>query len=54
MNSRIDQWLDNVVETLADARAMLACFAVDHPALIASIDAALDQAQTLKHRAFQP
>lgn len=47
-------WLDRLIESLADARAMLACFGIGHPALVASIEAALDEAQALKQRALQP
>jgi hypothetical protein len=47
-------WLDRLIETLADARAMLACFGVGHRALVTSIEGALNEAQALKQRAIQP
>jgi hypothetical protein len=48
------EWLDQLIEALARARAMLACFCLEQPLLIAAIDAALDEAQALKQRALLP
>ncbi len=47
-------WLDRLIEMLADARAMLACFGVHDPALAAAIEAALDEADALKQCAIRP
>ena len=48
------EWLDQLIEALASARATLACFCVDQPSLIIAIDAALDEAHALKLHLLQP
>ena len=54
MNARVVIWLELLVEALAKARATLACFGIDEPDLTAAIDAALAEADALKHRAILP
>jgi NAD(P)H-nitrite reductase large subunit len=49
-----NQWLDRVIETLAEARAILACFGVDQPEIVEAIETALNEANALKQRTFQP
>ena len=46
-------WLEMLLITLADARAVLVCFGVDDPELADSIDGALAEAQALKQRAIR-
>jgi hypothetical protein len=43
--------MEQLIEVLAEARALVACYAIDHPALTASIEAAMTEAQALKQRA---
>jgi hypothetical protein len=54
MDHRTTLWLDSITETLAEARAVLACFGVDHPDLVARIEAAMDEARALKIAARVP
>jgi hypothetical protein len=48
------EWLDRISKALADARAVLACFGVDQPALATRIETALRQADDLKKRTQPP
>ena len=47
-------WLDQISESLSDARAVLACFGVNHPELALRIEAALDEAYALNKRIQMP
>jgi hypothetical protein len=54
MEKRNADWLEQIVHTLADARAALASFGVHHPVLVQQIETALARAETLKRRALRP
>jgi hypothetical protein len=54
MEHRTHNWLEQVANALADARAALALFGVHHPALVQQIETALVRAERLKSRAPRP
>lgn len=54
MTAQTHDWLDRIVDALADARAALASFGVHHPALVKQIETALARAEALKRRRPRP